>query len=183
MSVEIRTKRLTLVPLSERELDGPYVSWLNDREVCRYNSHGDLPYTREMAEAYIASVKDNPACEVYAVYLNGDDGAPLKHIGNVSLQQISERNLSAEIAYLFGDRTCWGKGYATEAGRALVSRAFGEMKLHRLYFGTSEFNVGMQRVGENLGFVREGVMRDAQMKNGKFNDIVFYGKVNADENL
>jgi RimJ/RimL family protein N-acetyltransferase len=35
----------------------------------------------------------------------------------------------------------------------------------------------MQRVGEKLGFQKEGILKDAQFKNGCFNDIILYGKV------
>ena len=55
-----------------------------------------------MAIEYINSVKNNPSCEVYAVYFQN------KHIGNISLQSIDMTNKNAEIAYLFGEKEYWG---------------------------------------------------------------------------
>ena len=170
----LKTENLILTPLSEKELDGNYVNWLNDKEVCKYNSHGERTYTREMAVDFINSVKNDSTKEVYAVYHQKDN----IHIGNISLQQIDKRNQSAEIAFLFGEKGYWGKGYASEAAQELLKRAFNELKLHRIYFGTSQYNIGMQKVGEKLGFQKEGTLKDAQFKNGKFNDIVLYGLVN-----
>jgi RimJ/RimL family protein N-acetyltransferase len=153
------------------ELDGNYVSWLNDPEVCRYNSHGEQEYTREMAKRFIASLEGDTTKEVWAVYLK-ETGL---HVGNISLQRIDLQNKNAEIAYLFGAKQYWGKGYAKEASRVLLERAFGDLKLHRVYFGTNIHNLAMQKLGEGLGFKKEGVLKDAQFKNGSFNDVVMFG--------
>ena len=165
--------RLYLKRLSHDELAGNYVSWLNDPEVCRYNSHGDTLYTREMAAEFIAALDGDGSREVYAVYLKKD----MRHIGNISLQRIDGKNRHAEIAYLFGEKDCWGEGYATEASEILLQRAFNELRLHRVYFGTHIENLGMRKVGEKLGFLKEGVLKEALFKNGKFVDLVLYGKV------
>lgn len=170
----LKNEILELKPLSLDELNGPYVSWLNDKEVCKYNSHGESIYTKEMAALFIASIQNNPSCEVYAVY------CAKSHIGNISLQNINYKNKNAEIALLFGEKKFWGKGYATQASKMLIKRAFEELGLHRIYFGTHIDNIGMQRVGEKLGFQKEGVFKDAQYKNGKFNDTVQYALINAD---
>lgn len=153
----LKTENLVLKPLSENELNGNYVNWLNDKEVCKYNRHGNVFYTKEMALEYINSVKNNPTCEVYAVYYKD------KHIGNISIQDIDKKNNNAEIAYLFGEKKYWGKGFATEASKALIKRAFNDLKLHRLFFGTHIENMGMQKVGEKLGFKKEGVEWDEEL--------------------
>lgn len=177
--MKLETKRLILKKLSIDELNGNYVKWLNDPEVCKYNSHGEKKYTKEMAEDFIKSLQRDEAKEVYAVYLR-ENG---KHIGNISLQQISHKNRNAEIAYLFGEKEYWGKGYAKEASDKLLDRAFKELELHRIYFGTHIENLPMQKLGKKLGFVKEGVLKDAQFKNGKFNDIVVYGKIEEEHEI
>lgn len=173
----LKNEILELKPLSFDELNGPYVSWLNDKEVCKYNSHGDSIYTKEMAKEFISSIQNNSSCEVYAVYYDKT------HIGNISLQNINYKNKNAEIALLFGDKKFWGKGYATQASKMLIKRAFDELGLHRIYFGTHIENIGMQKVGEKLGFQKEGVFKDAQYKNGKFNDVVQYALIRGDNEI
>lgn len=169
----LETEHLFLRPLSELELDGPYVSWLNDPDVCRYNSHGATEYTRKQAKSFIKNLSMDKSREVYAVYLK----SVTEHLGNISLQQIDCSNRSAEIAFLFGNKKYWGRGYAVEAGELLLRRAYEGLMLHRVYFGTHIENIAMQRVGEKLGFQKEGILKDAQFKNGCFNDIILYGKV------
>lgn len=165
------SERIYLKPLSLDELCGNYVNWLNDKEVCKYNSHGDELYTKEMAIDFISSLQNDKSKEVYAVYLKENN----LHIGNISLQKIDFKNKSAEIAYLFGEKEHWHKGYAKEASLILLNRAFTELNLHRIYFGTSIHNTSMQKLGESLGFKKEGILKDAQLKNGKYNDIITYG--------
>ena len=172
--MEIYSKNLTLHIISELELTTNYINWLNDKEVCKYNSHGEQIYTKDMAKNYITSVINNPTCEVWAVYHKKDN----VHIGNISLQNIDKINNSAEIAFLFGEKKYWGNGYATEACKLLINRAFKDLKLHRLYFGTHINNLAMQKIGEKTGFQKEGIFKDAQFKNGKYNDVVRYGLIN-----
>lgn len=174
--MNLETKRLFLKPLSEEELDGNYINWLNDPEVCKYNSHGENTYTKAMAFDFINFIKNDKSKEVYAVYLKENN----LHIGNISLQQIDLKNNNAEIAYLFGEKQYWGQGYAFESSEILIKRAFIDLKLHRLYFGTHVDNIAMQRVGEKLGFFKEGLKKDAQFKHGKYSDVVIYAIINKE---
>jgi len=55
-------------------------------------------------------------------------------------------------------RPYWGRGLATEAGRALVAYGFGELGLLRIHAGINAKYTASLRVGEKLGFrvVRSG---------------------------
>lgn len=172
--MKLESKRLFLKPLSEEELSGNYVDWLNDKEVCEYNSHGETEYTKTMAVDFINSLKNDKSKEVYAVILKENNA----HIGNISLQCIDNKNNNAEIAYLFGEKQYWRQGYAKEASILLLKHAFDKLKLHRIYFGTHINNISMQTLAERLGFIKEGVKKDAQYKYGQYNDIVIYAIIN-----
>lgn len=56
----------------------------------------------------------------------------------------------AELGYRLR-RAAWGKGLATEGGRALIDRAFGEMGVERIWAQTMAINGGSRRVMEKLG--------------------------------
>lgn len=168
-------ERVYLRPIELSDADGAYPLWLNDPDVCRYNSHGDTLYTKEMAQSYIKSVMDNPSTAVFAICLREND----RHVGNIALQQISLKNRNAELAILIGDPSVHGKGIGYEAGKLLVEYAFSTLKLHRLYCGTHEANIGMQKLALKLGMSEEGRRREALWKNGVFADIVEYGLLNT----
>ncbi|MDD3324758.1 MAG: GNAT family protein [Sulfurospirillaceae bacterium] len=168
-------KNIYLRALHVSDVDGDYPSWLNDKEVCKYNSHGDTLYTKEMALLYIKSVQDSPTCKVFAICDKTSD----KHIGNISLQAICAKNESAEFAILLGDRAFWGKGLSKEAGKLLIDYGFDTLNLHRIYCGTNEANLPMQRLALFLGMSFEGRRKEAMKKNGKFYDILEYGIVST----
>lgn len=48
----------------------------------------------------------------------------------------------------------WGRGYATEAARAVLAYAFGPLGLPRVYSQTSDSNIGSTRMMQRLGFTR-----------------------------
>lgn len=160
-----------LRPLEIEDANGDYPNWLNDKEVCRYNSHGDTLYTKEMAIEYIKSTQNSSACKVFAICDKCSD----KHIGNISLQAISTKNQSAEFAIIIGEKTFWKKGVSKEAGQLLLNYGFEQLNLHRIYCGTSEANIAMQHLALALGMMPEGRRKEAIKKHNKFYDVLEYG--------
>ncbi|MDR7371136.1 GNAT family N-acetyltransferase [Flavobacterium aquidurense] len=55
-----------------------------------------------------------------------------------------------EIGYRFIEKY-WGKGYATEAGKAFVNYAFNEMNVDALYASADEGNENSRKILEKLG--------------------------------
>ena len=168
---------LYLRPLEEADALGAYPSWLNDPDVCRFNSHGESLYTQEMALSYIQSVTNNPTCIVFAMC----DIHSNEHIGNIALQAISLKNKSAEFAILLGNKAFWGKGLSKEAGKLLIEYGFKTLNLHRIHCGTSEANIPMQHLALALGMDYEGRRKEALYKNGEFFDVLEYGILHKEQ--
>ena len=62
----------------------------------------------------------------------------------------------ADVGYWLGTRH-WGKGYATEAVRALIDHAFTELEHTALHSSVRVTNPGSRRVLEKCGFQWTGV--------------------------
>lgn len=165
------TARLRLRPLEPLDADGPYPSWLNDREVCAGNSHHLRPYSREEARAYIAKVAGSASDLVLAMVIRDDN----QHVGNVALTNLHPLYRRAEFSILVGSRDHQGRGYGIEAGRALFRHGFLAMNLQRIECGTFSTNVGMQKLAQALGMKQEGVRRRAAYKDGAYVDVLEYG--------
>lgn len=169
-------ERIELRALMEADCAGPYVNWLNDAEVSRYNSHHFFPYRYEDALAYVRHAEQSPTDLVLAIVQRLDR----QHVGNISLQNIDLVNRSAEFAVLIGERDCWGKGYSKEAARLLLDHAFLSLNLHRVYCGTAHDNIAMQRLALFLGMKEEGRRREALFKRNQYLDVFEFGVLKPD---
>lgn len=164
-------ERVYLRTIVQDDLNAKYREWFNDAEVCRYNSHHRFPNYDEDMHAYYERVIKSRTNLVLAICDKETDA----HIGNIALENIDTLNQSAEFAILIGDKNFWGKGVGKEAARLLIRHGFEELNLHRIYCGTSEDNIGMQKLAATLGFKKEGRARDAMFKGGAFKDLTSYG--------
>jgi ribosomal-protein-alanine N-acetyltransferase len=163
--------RLYLRTLREEDVDGPYLTWLNDAAVCQGNSHHVYPYTRPQALEYVRQATTSTRELILAVVHIETD----RHIGNVALSGINAIYRTAEFSILLGDATIWGKGFGREAGRLLLAHGFYALNLNRVGCGTFATNEGMKKLARELGMKEEGVRRQAAWKDGRFVDVVEFG--------
>jgi [ribosomal protein S5]-alanine N-acetyltransferase len=167
----LKGERIHLRALEESDLTNYYLQWLNDEEVCRYNSHAVFPNTEGKMRSYFTSLQDQDRSIVLAI-IHTDSK---KHIGNVSFQNINWISRNAEFAILLGDKEFWGYGYGEEAAKLIVGYGFERLNLHRIYCGTLQGNEGMKKLTKKLCMKEEGLRRQAIFKNGEYVDIIEYG--------
>lgn len=96
-------------------------------------------------------------------------------VGMVKLWRISERNGSAMLTIFIGEKSCWNRGYGTDALRLVLRQAFRALNLRRVELHVFDFNQRAIRSYEKAGFVREGVRREALYARGKRHDIYVMG--------
>jgi ribosomal-protein-alanine N-acetyltransferase len=100
--------------------------------------------------------------------------------GDISLHAIHRGALqTANVGYMV-DAAFRGRGVATAALRLVVEHSFGELRLHRLDAGAMPSNLGSQRVLENAGFTRVGLMRSYLFIADSWEDHVLYELVGPD---
>jgi ribosomal-protein-serine acetyltransferase len=79
----------------------------------------------------------------------------------------------AEIAY-WVDPDRQGAGIATEAARAVIACAFGQLGLNRLRISHASSNPASGRIPQKLGFRFVGTERQFFMKDGVWHDMNHY---------
>lgn len=95
-------------------------------------------------------------------------------VGSIELDGIDHRRSQAELGYwIRSDRA--GRGYATEAGRAILLYAFQALGMHKVRADVAVGNAASARVLEKLGFSREGTLREDRPIAGVFHDHWRYG--------
>jgi ribosomal-protein-alanine N-acetyltransferase len=76
-------------------------------------------------------------------------------VGEAGLFPLAPGGPDISLGYAFG-ADYWGRGYATEAARAVLAEAFGPLGLTRVVAITREANAGSRNVLRKLGFHMEG---------------------------
>ena len=172
--LRLESERIYLRPVEISDATEEYVGWLNDPEVNRFLESRFVIHTLEGVRSYVKRVgKDQN--NVFLAIIRKEDG---KHIGNIKLGSIDWYHKVGDIGILIGDKKSWGKGYATEAIRALESYAFGTLNLHKLTAGAYENNVGSIKAFLKLGFFEEGRRREQVFFQGDYLDTVLLAKIN-----
>ena len=144
-----RTERLLLRPGWAE--DAPELARaIADEQVVRNLATAPWPYRHEDAEAFLAAPRD-PAMPSFLI-TERTDGAP-RLVGACGLGR--RPSGAVEMGYWIA-RAHWGKGFATEASRALIEIA-KTLKLPRLEASHFVDNPASGRVLEKLGFVATGM--------------------------
>ena len=130
-SVFLEGKNISLRPLSKEDGFGNYASWLNDQETMLFMGSGRFPSTIEGLKEHIDFYNKSKDGMLLGIFLKKSS----KHIGNITLHQISWKDRHAEIGILIGDIKSRGKGYATEAISLISDHAFNKLNLRKLYTG------------------------------------------------
>ncbi len=110
------------------------------------------PYTRERSEANAKTIRESLARDGYGWWaVEIRHGAPFA--GLIALQAVpfaAPFTPANEIGWRFASEH-WGRGFATEAARAALGFAFGELGWHEVVAFTAASNVRSRRVMERLG--------------------------------
>ena len=149
---------------------GNYPKWLNDEYICRYSEHHINPYTEAMALDYIQDLSSSSDKLLLAII----DKKTETHIGNIGLSSISSLHKSAEFSLMIGEKSFHAKGLSKEASTLILRHGFSSMNLHRIFCGTMQSNIPMQKLAVSLGMLEEGKVRDEVYKNGKYHDTFRY---------
>ena len=172
----IGTQRLILRPFSLA--DAPAVlKMASEKDVARNTLNIPHPYEPGMAEEWIGThQKRAEVGELIALAIVLKETSNL--IGAIGLTtDLTHRH--AELGYWIG-KPYWNKGYATEAGKALVAYAFGTLDLNRVHASHFKRNPASGRVLAKIGMTYEGCLRQQVIKAGEFQDLETYGVLRSE---
>lgn len=94
-------------------------------------------------------------------------------IGNCGVRRNSPDAHEGDIGYELDPRF-WGKGYATEAARAVLHFGFTQLGLHRVSSWCVADNIGSAHILEKLGMRQEGRLREHQYYKNRWWDTLLY---------
>ena len=176
----LRTERLLMRPVRDDDL-ADLLAYYGDDEVCRY-----LPFDacdEEGVRARIARFKAG------AEPVADDEDQALQALLDLDGRVIGD--LMLRLKGGTGPRTMgelgWvlhpayaGRGFASEAARALIDLAFDHYGCHRVFANLDARNDASAALCERLGMTREASLRQDYWSKGAWTDSFIYGLLRED---
>lgn len=144
----LKTGRLGFRTWREDDLDLAVGLW-GDFEVTRwFDRRGPLSreQVRDRLERELATQRQH-GVQYWPLFLLRGDG----HVGACGLRPYDIEKGILEIGFHIRPDH-WGKGYATEAARAVIKHAFDECRVKALFAGHNPKNEASRRLMKKLGF-------------------------------
>jgi RimJ/RimL family protein N-acetyltransferase len=142
-----------------------FVRWFADPDVTRYLLRRYPPSLRQ-EEAWLESMAASGEDIVWAVSLR-ESGAL---IGVAGLHKIDWRHRHGWIEISLGDRSAWGKGYATETLRLGTVYAFHELGFEKVLASVYGGNDASLRILAKIGYRECGRLRRNAFFAGQWHD-------------
>jgi [ribosomal protein S5]-alanine N-acetyltransferase len=161
--------------VSEKDIKGEWYTWLNDKEVTKYQNKGIIPNTFEKQKSFFEYLSQSQEDIVFSIIHNGSN----KHIGVIGLHKIDYIHRSAEVGFVIGKKEHWAKGYGYMCVDAVKKYSFDTLNLHRLMAIVIKKNMASHKIFIKAGFEEEGLMKDFLFKNGVYHDAFIMGCLNS----
>jgi RimJ/RimL family protein N-acetyltransferase len=168
----IETERLSLRPFNRGDVDAVY-AYRRREDVAQYLFDGPMSHESATEVVVLRAGQFTLASEGDKIFLAVELREPQTMIGEVSLIWRDEVNRQGEIGYIFNPDH-HGRGYATEAARALLQLGFDEIGLHRIYARCAAANVRSWAVMERLRMRREAFFKEHIFVKGAWDEELVY---------
>jgi RimJ/RimL family protein N-acetyltransferase len=170
----LETERLRLEPLGPEHFEGSW-SALHDEEGMRLTGT-TASFTREQIRTWLATRAEQHDRADWAILLR-ETG---EYVGEVVLNDLEPEIASMNVRIALRESGLFGRGYGTEALRAVVDHGLDVVGLHRITLDVFGFNPRARRVYEKCGFVYEGTRRDEIQVDGIWHDSILMSILETD---
>ena len=160
---KIETERLILRKFQIDDYQVMFDNWASDELVANnagWPKHDNSNETKELIQIWINEYNED---NTFNWIIELKEEMP---IGSITVVRKNLTNRTCEIGYNIGSKY-WNKGYATEAIKAVIKYLFTLDLFDTITAECFDFNVASSRVLEKNGFVKEGILRNRYIINGK----------------
>lgn len=168
--LKIETDRLLLRDFQPDDFEALFAA-VQDPDYQQFYAEEET--TREFWEALFARMLASAAAEDRQVYQLAICLPKGELIGTCGLRLEDNKNQQASFGCAIG-RPYWGKGYASEASRAILDFGFTHLPIHRAYAETNRENTRARQLAERMGTRLEGILREHRHFRGRWWDTAIY---------
>lgn len=172
---ELETERLYLKNWQTSFAKDMYNNWATDKEVVKFLSwepHKNIEETMQIISMWIAEANYN-----WCIVEKSTNQA----IGSINVVRKSDRDFWCEVGYC-SSKKVWGRGYMTEALKAVINFLFSE-GYYKVQLLHAKENIASGRVMQKAGMTFQGESKAASYVRGKFHDCNVYYALNPNIKL
>ncbi len=153
--------------LKEKDVDF-MLEWMHDDEINQYFVFDAKNTTKMQALEFISKSQNLDINANFAIVDSTDE-----YLGTISLKAIDHKNKNAEYAISLRKKAI-GTGAATIATQAIISYAFNDLQLNKVYLNVLSDNIRAIKFYEKSGFIYEGEFKKHIIKNGEFKNLKWF---------
>ncbi|OAB25566.1 GNAT family acetyltransferase [Paenibacillus macquariensis subsp. defensor] len=176
MITELHTERLHLRKMKVSDSSSLFKIW-SDPDVTKFMNVSC--FTNENQAKEMITLLDDLSQDSKAIRFSIIKIESNEIIGSCGFNSLDFENAKAEIGYDIA-KSFWGRGYASEAIYSLLDYAFSSLKMNRIEAKVEPENVNSIKLLQKLNFTFEGILRQYERVDGKFNDLNIYSKLISD---
>lgn len=161
-------------------IDAPQIQeWKSDIELSQLILSTYQKISIKDSENWIKKNSSDAKQKLYGIFLK-KDRKPRKLIGITRLMFIDNDAKTCELGMYIGDLSYRGKGFGKKALVLTLNIAFKKLYLNKVYLKVREDNLGAINLYENLGFEKEGKLKEhyATKKGYSNNNIILMALFN-----
>ena len=143
---------------SERQRLAEFLPWIDDMKTL-----ADFTSYLKNCEQLYAQKKE-------VSFIMVQDEMP---VGRIGLHHMNLLNKVGALGYWITSQA-EGKGVVTQSCKTIIDYGFNQLGLHRIECKVAVNNLRSQAIPEKLHFKKEGILRDAEWVNNKYNDLFIY---------
>lgn len=100
-------------------------------------------------------------------------------VGNIGFHPFDWSNRRVQIGYWLGSQY-QGKGLMTRSCEALITYAFGQLKMNKVEIFCATQNTSSCAIPQRLGFTQEGIIREAEWLYDHYVDLKVFGLLESE---
>lgn len=162
------------------ERDDVRVRWETDQTPdtteIRMRDWHEPPRSLLQRETEFDAAQTEPDASTVALIIEAE-GRP---VGDINLFHIDTRNGNAAVGMSIWTASDRGRGYGSDAMRALLAWAFRHLNLHRVELSVDPANAAALAIYRKAGFIEEGRRREAHFTDGAYTDDIMMGILRRD---
>lgn len=165
----IKGEKVILRPIRQEDLPVLY-KWINDPEIMGFWYGRDKPRSMEWIKKHFMMMTEGESpSECWIIEVGRK---PIGYMYNTPSKDEDSGEFTGrvELDILIGEKTEWGKGYGTDAMKAMLDYTFNQQKAERVFIMPRISNARAIHVYEKVGFKKEGILRHFEKFEGKWID-------------